>query len=142
MTNGADEVLRGGCLCGAVRFALRGALRPPIACHCGQCRKWSGHFFAATAVCAENFLPEKEDGLRWYRASDTARRGFCGECGCSLLWRPNSGEYVAVAAAALDDDAKLRLSAHIYTADKGGYYGIADGLPQYAGGAGVQKMPR
>lgn len=39
--------LTGGCLCGAVRYCgrwRRDALRE---CHCGQCRRWSGHIHVA-----------------------------------------------------------------------------------------------
>ncbi|MCG6858134.1 MAG: GFA family protein, partial [Salaquimonas sp.] len=43
-----DEVRRGSCLCGAISFAVTGPMRPVVACHCNQCRKQSGHFFAAT----------------------------------------------------------------------------------------------
>ncbi len=132
-------VLRGGCLCGAVRFEIRGAARPVVACHCGQCRKWSGHYLAATAVRPENFLLLKEEALRWYDSSPEAKRGFCGICGSSLFWRPAAKNYFAVLAGALDGKTGLRLAAHIFTADKGDYYEIADGLPQHpAGGAGVE----
>ncbi len=29
----------GGCLCGAVRYEVRGPLRPVVYCHCAQCRR-------------------------------------------------------------------------------------------------------
>ena len=38
----------GGCLCGAVRYEIRGPLRGVIACHCSQCRRTSGHYVAMT----------------------------------------------------------------------------------------------
>jgi hypothetical protein len=37
----------GGCLCGAVRYEVRGPLRPVVNCHCGQCRKSHGHYGAS-----------------------------------------------------------------------------------------------
>ena len=40
----------GSCLCGAVKFTVEGELKPPDACHCTQCRKTSGHYWAATNV--------------------------------------------------------------------------------------------
>ena len=40
----------GGCLCGAVRYRVAGPLRDVVACHCGQCRRSSGHHAAATAA--------------------------------------------------------------------------------------------
>lgn len=134
-----ESVKSGGCLCGEVRFELRGDLRPVVACHCTQCRKSGGHYTAATAVRPENFILLKQSGLRWYRASQTAQRGFCGACGSSLFFRPDSGDRIAIFAGALDGETGLRLVAHIFTADKGDYYEIADDLPQHSsGGAGVK----
>ena len=43
------EPYRGSCLCGAVRYIVRGELRHVVGCHCGQCRKTSGHYVAATS---------------------------------------------------------------------------------------------
>jgi hypothetical protein len=40
----------GSCLCGAVKFTVEGELAGPDACHCGQCRKTSGHYWASTEV--------------------------------------------------------------------------------------------
>jgi len=41
---------RADALCGAVRYEVRGPLRPVVACHCTQCRRMTGHFLAATAA--------------------------------------------------------------------------------------------
>jgi hypothetical protein len=46
----------GGCLCGAVRYEVRGPLRDVLVCHCVECRRWSGHLFAATAARREDVL--------------------------------------------------------------------------------------
>ncbi len=40
----------GGCLCGGVRYEVRGNLRQVWGCHCSQCRRTSGNFVAATRV--------------------------------------------------------------------------------------------
>ena len=47
----------GSCLCGAVTFEVNGSLRPPDACHCNQCRKQSGHFWASTDVPLADLAP-------------------------------------------------------------------------------------
>ena len=44
----------GGCHCGAVTYSIAGSVREVIYCHCGQCRRQSGHFVAATAAAANN----------------------------------------------------------------------------------------
>ena len=80
----------GGCLCGAVRFTVSGALRGVIHCHCGQCLKTHGHVAAYTNVPREALRFSREDGLRWYASSERAQRGFCGKCGASLFYEPQN----------------------------------------------------
>lgn len=59
-----DPIITGGCMCGAVRYAVHGPLRNVITCHCEQCRRSSGHFVAATACRREYFQLLQQDGLR------------------------------------------------------------------------------
>lgn len=122
---------KGSCLCGAVSFELAGVLRPPLACHCTQCRRTSGHYASFTSVPRDRLTLVRDDGLRWYRSSDSARRGFCGTCGSSLFWDMDKAGSISVACGALAAPTGLRQSMHIFVADKGDYYDIADGLPQH-----------
>ena len=55
----------GGCLCGAVRYALRGALRGVVNCHCGQCRRSHGHYGAYTSVAPDQISLTETRGLKW-----------------------------------------------------------------------------
>jgi hypothetical protein len=121
----------GGCLCGAVRYAATGPLREVVFCHCRQCRRQSGHFFAATAVDQSRLSVTGEGHLRWFAASSHARRGFCGTCGTLLFWRPEAGAHVAILAGSLDDPTVLRPGYHICTEGRPAYYALNDGLPQY-----------
>jgi len=126
---------RGGCLCGGVRYAVRGPLRDVIACHCSQCRRTSGHFVAATQSLATDLLLDKAATLRWFRSSDVAERGFCERCGGNLFWRETAPgtETISIMAGTLDSPTGLRLAQHIFVADKSDYYGICDAAPQVAG---------
>ncbi len=129
MSSGSCD-LSGGCLCGAVRFRGQptgGAAR----CHCEQCRRWSGDTWAAVAMAGIEISGE---ALRWYRSSDHAERGFCTLCGSSLFWRPVGSDRMDAALGCLDAPTGLTLERHIFTAFKGDYYQIADGLPQDARG--------
>lgn len=120
----------GSCLCGAVRYRVTGQLRPVIACHCTQCRKTSGHHVAATSAPRDTV--EITGAVWWYASSDSAQRGFCPICGSNLFW-DGPGTHLSIFAGTLDKPTGLRLSAHIFCADKGDYYEIADGLPQAEG---------
>lgn len=126
-----NAVKHGGCLCGAVRYDVTGPLRDVISCHCGQCQKSSGHYFAATATAPDNLHLTEDRGLKWYSSSDRADRGFCAECGSNLFWRRKDGSHVSILAGSFDGDTGLKTSRHIFVAAKKDYYDIADGLPQY-----------
>ncbi|MER8723212.1 GFA family protein [Mesorhizobium sp. M1027] len=121
----------GSCLCGAVRFQTRGPLRGVIYCHCSQCRKQSGHFYAATNVADPDITITGADSITWYEASSFARRGFCKTCGSLLFWKPTDVGYVSVLAGLFDAPTGLQGECHIFVGDKGDYYAIDDGLPQF-----------
>jgi hypothetical protein len=121
----------GSCLCGAVRFKISGPLREVVYCHCSQCRKQSGHFYAATNVADAAIEVAGADNLTWYEASHFARRGFCKACGSALFWKHNQLAEVSVLAGAFDKPSGLRGGSHIFVEDKGDYYEIDDDLPRH-----------
>jgi hypothetical protein len=121
---------KGGCLCGQVRYEVRGPLRDIVACHCSQCRRTTGHFMASTAAQKAHITFVRDEGLKWYQSSDEARRGFCANCGSPLFWDGKGKDYLAIAAGGLDVPTGLKIERHIFVADKSDYYAIDDGLPQ------------
>jgi hypothetical protein len=121
---------KGSCLCGAVTFEVAVPLSPPDACHCTQCRRQSGHYWASTDVARDALTLNGEDKISWYQSSERVRRGFCATCGSVLLWDATGREKIAIAMGAFDTPTGTRLEKHIFVADKGDYYEIADGLPQ------------
>ena len=71
-----------------------------------------------------------EEHVRWFRSSEKVRRGFCATCGSLLFWDPIGRDITSVAMGAFDKPTDTKLAIHIFVADKGDYYDIADGLPQ------------
>lgn len=122
---------KGSCLCGAVAFEVTGDLGPPDACHCVQCRKHSGHYFASANVPRAALVITGQDSVSWYASSAKARRGFCSRCGSSLFWDPLERDWIAIAMGAFDTPTSTHLEKHIFVAEKGDYYEITDNLPQY-----------
>jgi hypothetical protein len=125
------EVHSGSCLCGAVRFEATGPLRGVVYCHCTQCRKQSGHHFASTNVPDDRLVVHGAENVTWFAASEDAKRGFCGRCGSVLFWKHRKLDYTSINAGAFDTPSGLIASHHIFVADKGDYYAITDGLPQF-----------
>ena len=122
----------GGCVCGAVRYSVSGPLRPVVACHCRECRRLTGHHWAATRAYREDLHIDHDAGLRWFDSSEGVRRGFCGECGANLFFDRVASAGVTIGAGSLDEPTGLELVQHIFTAEAGDYYEIADGHPQFA----------
>jgi hypothetical protein len=114
----------GGCLCGAVRYEVRGPLRGIILCHCGQCRRWHGHLGASSSAARADVLIEDADSLVWFASS--AR-------GSSLFFESVDGSRLTIAAGSLDQPSGLEVIGHEYVADKADYVRIADDLPARAG---------
>jgi hypothetical protein len=77
---------------------------------------------------------QADSSLRWYQSSPEARRGFCGHCGSQLFWQAVNESAVSILAGSLDLQTGLTGADHIFTADKGDYYEICDGLPQMPAG--------
>ena len=121
----------GGCFCGAVRFEVTKKLTGVTYCHCSKCRRWHGHVGAFTAVDRDGFSLVEQRGLTWHAVSATVRRGFCGECGSTLLFDDSSDAKIAMTAGSLDAPTGAREKAHIYVGSKGDYYELADALPKY-----------
>jgi len=122
----------GGCLCGGVRYRTTGPLQSIVTCHCSQCRRMTGHYAAFTACPREDLHLASTETLAWYESSPGIRRGFCSRCGSSLFWNDERRDEIYILAGTLDNPTGLRLVSHLYAVDKGDYYDIGDGLPQYA----------
>ena len=56
----------GGCLCGGVRYQIRGPLRDVVACHCSQCRRTTGNFVTATNVQNTDLSLSASGTLTWF----------------------------------------------------------------------------
>ncbi len=130
MSEIGEKSIEGGCVCGAVRYRVTGGLAGVIACHCRQCRRMSGHYYADTAVRQQAFEMTETTGLAWYGSSARSRRGFCRVCGSSLFFDHGPGEPIGIAAGSLDDEDDMTLAAHIYVDEAGGYYDIRDDAEQ------------
>jgi hypothetical protein len=123
---------RGGCLCGGVRYEVRGPLREVMACHCSQCRRTSGHYAAMTSAASADLVLTRADTLAWYASSPAAERGFCRVCGSNLFWKPKAEERTSITAGTLDMPTGLKMNEHIFVADKSDYYELDDDLPKKA----------
>lgn len=118
----AGGPLTGLCHCGAVRVQLPADSVGIIACHCSDCQKLHGNFFALLAAEADRVTWEGEDHIRWYRSSPENERAFCGHCGSRLAKRPVQGNRVMVSAGLFGRDLPRRVVKNLWLEDKPGWY--------------------
>ena len=92
------RVRTGGCLCGAVRYSVRGEPVHVRRCHCANCRKESGSAFTVYAqwpvdACEISGELSSFDG-----------RGFCPRCGSRVIDTSDpDGALVEIRLGSLDD---------------------------------------
>ncbi|MBU6266772.1 MAG: GFA family protein [Sphingomonadales bacterium] len=119
----------GGCHCGAVTYRAQG-LRDMWYCHCRQCRRLTGHVMAACWTRRDDL--EVSGEVVWTPVSDRTAHGFCAVCRSPLFWSNRERDSVSVLGGSLDHSAGIVECGHLFVSEKGDYYQIADGLPQYA----------
>ena len=132
--------LRGGCLCGGIRYEIVGPVGKALYCHCSMCRKAHGTAFRARlSVPMSSFrFVRGEDLLTSYRSSGDTIRRFCRICGSAIVnsWDPEPESY-GLAMGSLDDDPVVRPACHEFVDSKAPWYEIADDLPQHRGFPGT-----
>lgn len=132
-------MLRGSCLCGAVRYEVREAPRTIYVCHCGMCRKASGSAFAANMLVARSgfAVVAGQSLLKGYPSSPGEQRHFCTQCGSPVYSQSDlRPEVVSVRCGTLDDDPGIEPSEHIYVDSKAPWFTIRDTARQFAGAPG------
>ncbi|MDX1405225.1 MAG: GFA family protein [Woeseiaceae bacterium] len=128
-----NHLTTGGCLCGAVRYEIKGPLRDVVNCHCSMCQRLHGNFGAHSKARKVDISIVKSDGLAWYKTSAIARRGFCRECGSSLFWEPYDQDATGIVAGTIDRPTGLKTMGHIFVGEKADFYEIDDDLPRFQG---------
>ena len=127
------EQLSGRCMCGGVRYVIDGPVRDVWNCHCERCRRWTGHFTAATGCRRDDLRLISDETLEWYHPDEwpDVAYGFCRRCGSSLFWQveavpPGEPEEklstISIWAGTLDPPTGLSTELAIYADDASDYH--------------------
>ncbi len=126
----------GGCLCGAVRFEISGAIRNIVCCHCSRCRKAQGSAFATNGIvqAAAFTIVSGQDELTGYESTPGQTKYFCRICGSPIM-STNASQpgRVRVRLGTVESDITERPMAHIFVSSKANWEEIGDDLPRYDG---------
>lgn len=123
----------GHCLCGKVRFEVRGPMTDTHACHCEMCRRQSGHFVVGASAKRSDFVLLDQSTLAWYQSSPGAKRGFCSACGSVMFWDGDGFDFVGINMGVVDQPTGLKVERHIFVESKADYYDVDDALPRFKG---------
>lgn len=127
------KTLTGGCLCGAVQYAVVDDFAYAANCHCSQCRRATGSAFKPFGGIKRDQLQVTEgaDSLLRYGDSADSCDMRCATCG-SLLWSVvRDGAWVHVAYGSLHDGPSRLPDQHIMVGSKAPWHRITDDLPQH-----------
>lgn len=128
--------VEGSCLCGGVRYQVRGAFEAMAHCHCVECRKASGADFATNATVSEADLEwiDGETLLSAFESSPGNLRYFCGRCGSPVMKKVDAmpGK-VRLRLGLLEGDPEARPALHVFVGERTPWTEIRDTLPQFEG---------
>ncbi|PJG44703.1 aldehyde-activating protein [Acinetobacter tandoii] len=130
----SQQYYAGSCLCGAIRYEVRGEIGDVVQCHCQRCRKANGTAFATNApIKKSDFqLVQGEQFLKSYQSTATTQRCFCSECGSPIMSiKADTPEYYRLRIGTLDTPLVQKSTMHIFVDSKAEWDVICDQLPQY-----------
>ena len=132
-----DQVLEGGCLCGAVRYRAAGKAKVKALCHCRSCRLAAGGTSVAWVVMpAAGFAWADGAEPQRFESSPGVERTFCGRCGTSLTYAAERRvEWIDVTSASLDAPEAGAPTLEIWTSERLSWSPPNPALPQYERGS-------
>ena len=124
--------IKGGCLCGKVRYEITGRLIRADNCYCSMCRRQHGAAFASYAAL-------NPDDFKWISGKKLVKTYeiaggdgwcFCTECG-STLAGTRKGKIYTITLGTVEGDPVIRPECHIFVGSKAKWHEINDDLPQF-----------
>jgi hypothetical protein len=114
-----SDSAQGGCLCGAVRYSVRGEPVATTLCHCRSCRRASGGTNVAWAVFdkanfewlgGEPMASSSSPGIEWLH---------CRDCGSLVGYRRASRpDHMDITTGTLDDPNRYPPTVEIWLEHK------------------------
>jgi hypothetical protein len=113
-----STIHEGGCVCGAVRYRVKGAPIRTSVCHCTFCQRRTGSAFGIGVYFKQEDVEITRGALTPYEhRSDESRRWlrmeFCPTCGTTVTWTlellPGAR---GIAGGTFDDPSWLKIERH------------------------------
>ena len=134
-----EKILRGGCLCGSLRYEYSGKPGDASYCHCDDCRKATGGPYTVGVLVQASELHVVSGQVKGYTTiGDSGRqitREFCPECGSPLFTRAEKYPNLAwIKAGSLDKPELVKPSCQTWTQRAVPWAYIDESLPVFPKG--------
>ncbi len=114
---------KGQCLCGAIKYEVKGDPVRAANCHCDDCRRATGASFATNVFVKEDDLVILQGTPRSYQhksdSGSTMTKEFCGDCGSQMFGSGTGNPGIRnVKAGTIEDVGAIRPSIDVFTSKK------------------------
>ncbi len=120
----------GGCLCGAVRFEVTERPNMDAYCYCKMCQRWSGSVLTSWACFKNKDFCCTKGEIKFYKSSEFTERGFCTDCGSSLVQRGLKGDWFSVSTGSFDHSEEFPPREHCGIESQVSWLKVDDDLPR------------
>ena len=131
--------MRGGCLCGQIRYSANAEPAFLAVCHCKNCQKQAGTAFSIVIGIPKSAMSIDGQLKTYHDRGDSGQavlRNFCPECGSPITSDVAvMPELTFIKAGTLDDTSWLDPQMHVYCDSAQRWTPIPDASQRFA------KMP-
>ena len=128
--------MKGGCLCGAVRYMANVETELVLVCHCRDCQKFTGSAFGTLVGLPQSAI-EVQGALKTFtKTADSGKpivRHFCPECGSAITEELAAAPgMVYLNAGTLDDPTFVTPTTEIYCDRALPWVQLSSGMQRFA----------
>jgi hypothetical protein len=124
----------GTCLCGAVKYNVKGPFIRFFFCHCSRCRRATGTEHAANIFtrAANVVFTQGEEKIKRFDLPDAEQfsRAFCTTCGSPVPYISRDGKVSVVPAGSLTHFNERKVDANVHWDSRADWYEEALGAPR------------
>ena len=130
----SDDLVNGGCMCGAVRYEATGKPCVVAYCHCTDCRGITGAPVVTWVLFKTKNVRFTKGKRNTFESSPGIDWGYCDQCGTPLTWEGNAFDthFTGFRISTLDKPEEFVPDRHWYDSERLPWFDVADNLPRYA----------
>lgn len=128
-----DALITGGCQCGNIRYEINQPASGAGFCHCRMCQRSIGAVVDAWTAFPKEAVRFTRGEPKYYTSSPIAERGFCENCGSSLVlkyYAPTESKLLIMMTGCLDNPKNFAPTWHSCIESQMPWLDIQDDLPR------------